>query len=358
MSGPLSPSREISLLALCTRVLRDRWRIAAWALAGGLLAAAATLRRPALFQASAAFEPEAGAIPQSGIAALAGQLGVSLPVSSQGTSPDFYVRLLKSRALLARLAHDTITVPGSGAQPLVSLLDVKSTTAAEREDDAVGALGRIVGASTVHSTGLVEVTAATKWQAVSLLIVRHLIDGVNDYNVQSRQSQAATERKFVEGREAVASADLRAAEGRLSDFLNRNRQIGSSADLAFQRDRLQRDVDFRQQIYTSLAQADEDVRIREVRDTPIITVVEPPSVSARPLPRGRFKAILAGMILAALVGVARAATRGAIARRRDLGDTEASALIAELHGLRTAVFRPTAWSKHRSGEQNGNTLTQ
>ncbi len=73
---------------------------------------------------------------------------------------------------------------------------------------------------------------------------------------------------------------MRAAEDTLEKFLQTNRQLENSPQLSFQRDRLQREAGRQQQMMLGLVQQYEDARIREVRDTPVITVIERPVLAA------------------------------------------------------------------------------
>ena len=118
--------------------------------------------------------------------------------------------------------------------------------------------------------------------------------------LRTRQSQAAAERAFIETRLAEVQDSLRAAEDRLERFLESNRQWAGSAELTFQRDRIQRQVVMQQQVFTSLAEAHEQARIGEVRNTPVITVVERP---VRPNPRWRVLKVALGMVLGGMLGV-------------------------------------------------------
>src|SRR3954465_2381204 len=86
---------EISLFALGTTLLRNRWRIVRWMAVGGLVAAVFALFKPALYVASASFLPQGATDPsRSGLASLAGQFGVTLPTANQSLSPEVYARLL------------------------------------------------------------------------------------------------------------------------------------------------------------------------------------------------------------------------------------------------------------------------
>jgi uncharacterized protein involved in exopolysaccharide biosynthesis len=88
----------------------------------------------------------------------------------------------------------------------------------------------------------------------------------------------------------------------MQHFLQTNRMT-ESPELTFQRDRLQREVTLRQQLVTGLAQRYEENRIQEVRDTPVITIIESPVLAARPDPRLRLLIVLLGTAAGVLTGI-------------------------------------------------------
>lgn len=341
---------EISVFALGTVLLRNRWRITRWMFIGAVLAALSVFSKPVLYSASASFVPQGSTdAARSGLASIAGQFGVSLPASGQSVSPEFYSMLLKSRPVLRDIAYDTVVVREMGGRRVsfFDLFEIVGGSAARREEQGVRVLRGIVSTSVVKPTGVVQLTVATRWPSVSLAVATALVSGVNEYNQRTRQGQAAAERKFVEGRLAVASADLRAAEDRLERFLRTNREFGSSAELTFQGDRLRRDLAFQQQLYTSLIQAYEEVRIREVRDTPVITVIEAPSVSTNPEGRGRRMRVLLGLAIGGFVGVLITLISGIVAHRRNERNPEASEFLGALGELKGEVLGPVRWLRER-----------
>jgi len=209
---------------------------------------------------------------------------------------------LRSRALLGPIALDTVAVVEEGGRRVAmpDLLEVRESSPEKRADRAVRALERIVTSREAKGLGAVEVTVTTRWPSVSLALAARLVRGVNQFNVETRKSQAAAERQFVEGRAGEAERALREAEDRLQSFLQRNRITGSP-ELEFARDRLQREVSLRQQTYTSLLQSREEARIREVRDTPVITVLEEPRLPVLPearrvLLKGTMGGMAGGML--------------------------------------------------------------
>jgi len=267
---------ESSLFALGNALLRNRWRVVRWAGVGAAVAALSVVYSPTLFQASASFVPQGSDVGRSPLGGLAGQLGVTLPASNPSVSPDFYSSLLQSRELLGHITRDTFIMRelGNRRVAFLDLFKIVPGAASRREKLGVKLLTELVKPTVDKKTGIVRVELNTRWPTVSLDIVTALIAGVNEYNQRSRQTQAAAERKFLESRLATASADLRAVEDRLEEFLRTNRAFTTSAQLTFENERLKRNLALHQQVFTTLTQAYEDARIREVRDTPVITMVE------------------------------------------------------------------------------------
>jgi uncharacterized protein involved in exopolysaccharide biosynthesis len=349
MTDPTWRDGEVSIFALGTMVLRNRWRIIRWSLAGGLLALIIALFTAPEYNASASFMPQGTDISRSGLASLAGQFGLSLPTGSQSLSPDFYAQLLKSRTILLPIAQDTFAVSEMGGKKVSfeTLFKIKGSSPSERGERAVQKLEKIVGTSVGQKTGVVGLSVSTKWPSVSLGIIQRLVTAVDDFNLRTRQGQAAAERKFVEGRLAVAASDLRAAEDRLQSFLQQNREFLRSPELKFDHDRLQRDLDLQQQVYSSLTQSHEEVRIREIRDTPVITIVEPPSVQTLPESRQRALRVLLGFIFGAFLGAMVAFASEAMRRRRQDGDVQAEQFAESLGEVKGAMLAPVRTLRQR-----------
>jgi uncharacterized protein involved in exopolysaccharide biosynthesis len=346
-------NEELSIYAVAALLLRNRWRILRWAFAGALLTLAFVWTRPSLYRASASFIPQGADSERSSLASIAGQFGVSLPSSSQSLTPDFYLRLLKSPELLGRVARDTVVVPELGGRRVAmeDLLEIDSGSAKEREEGAVKELTDRVVASASKTTSVVDFSASMKWPSVSLRVVRTLLDGVNDFNLRIRRDQASAERKFVEERLAESAAALRLAEDRLQQFLQSNRQLGAP-DLQFTRDRLQREVSLRQQVFTSLTQSYEEVRMREVRDTPVITIVDEPHVPSKPIPRGRGVRTLLGFIVGALVGSMFVILGDRVSKRRAEGDAAADEFVLAVGELKGGVLRSVRKLRGRAGAES------
>ncbi len=143
-----------------------------------------------------------------------------------------------------------------------------------------------------------------------------MLDEVNLFNLNRRQGEASAQRVFIEKRVADAQSELRQAEENLQSFLTLNREFRSPS-LQLEFDRLNRVVTMRQQLYTSLAQAYETAKIEEVRDLPVITVIEPPELPIEPTAHGGTRRTLLGLLIGGLAGVLLAFARDRMATNRE-----------------------------------------
>jgi uncharacterized protein involved in exopolysaccharide biosynthesis len=335
---------QISLLWILAVLLRERRTILTFTGAGGIIALLFALFRTPTYTTSFSFVPQQMQDPgRAGLASLAGQFGLSLgTITGQAQSPQFYADLLRTRELLMPLAADSFSV-ADARSPRVSLsafLRVPGANEAVVLDNTMRTLrDNVIGSTVVtRTTGVVTVRVRTRSPQVSLGIAERLLAGLNQFNLSTRQSQAAAERRFVEGRLAEGRASLRAAEDALQRFLQANRQIANSPQLTFQRDRLERDVSLQQQLVTGLVQQYEDARIREVRDTPVITVIERPVIAVRPNPQKRLVTLAAGASVAFLLAVSWVLARDEMSRRRsDRADPAAALFESEWNRLRRSL---------------------
>jgi uncharacterized protein involved in exopolysaccharide biosynthesis len=329
-----------ALLALAGALMRYRKLIILLGLAGGLVGGVMGLLTRRTYVSAAAFLPQNSDPNLSGLALAATQFGVRLPnLASGGWGPPVYAELLRSRVLLEPIVRDTLEVGEEGRrEAFLDLAKIPDGPPAERVDLGIKALGNMVSAQEAKSLTGVRLQVRSHWPSVSLAIAQRLLDGVQRFNVESRQSQAGAERRFVEGQAKDAQQALRDAEDRLQGYLERNRTI-ASPEATMQRDRLQRDIAQKQQLYTALLQSRDDARVREVRDTPVITIVEAPQLPVLPESRRVLLKAIAGGMAGGLLGLALAFTARGLMRARRSPSSEAREFADLIDGWMSRVAK-------------------
>ncbi len=254
--------------------------------------------------AESTFAPQASSGSMGRLATLASQFGVAIPgVSESEESVDFYLRLARARVLLEDVVRHDYAFPLSEGSAdtargdLITLYDIEADSESKALHEAVETLEANLEVAGDLNAGVVTILAKAKWAGLAEQVNRRLLDGIDSFNQERRQQQAAAERTFLENRLGSARADLIAAEERLSTFLEGNRRYEDWPALRFEHDRLQRDVDQAEQLVQALVQSYEEARLQEVRNTPVIAVLDPPEGSAR-----RPASLLANVIWGAAAG--------------------------------------------------------
>jgi len=302
------PDSGVSVAMLVAVLLRQRRTLYGFVLLGVVTALIVIGVRRSTYTSSFSFVPESGVdASRAGLAGLAGQFGISLgALGSAAQPPQLYADLLLSREVLAPIIADSFaTEAGEARAPLPVVLGVRGTSPALVVENSMRALRRDVISSTVaaRTTGMVRVMVRTKSARVSVELANRLLEELHHFNNVTRQSRAREERIFTEKRLEESRQALRLAEAAIERFQQENRQFQSSPSLVLQFERLQREIQLHQQVVVSLAQQYEENRIREVRDTPVITVFERPVLAARADPGLRAIILFFSVLAALLVGV-------------------------------------------------------
>ena len=302
-----APAEWYSAAGHLADLARKKWRsVAMFGILGALVAAAASLLLPSYYRSGAAFQAETAApLPLSGaLAGLAAQVG-GLQLGAQ-SSPQLFGDLLTTDAVLRHIASVRF-IWNVDTLPLSAIYGYQSGNLEKRIYDTVKRLRKSISVDVNLRTGVVRFSVEARSPELAEALADSLLTALNEANVALRQTRASAERTFTSGRAAQARDELTAAEHDLSDFYARNRVITGSPALQMQEARLRRAVDMSQQVYVQLRLQEEQAAVQAVRNTPAISVIDPP---VTPVKRSRPKrqlAVLLGLMTGILVGFAEAA---------------------------------------------------
>jgi uncharacterized protein involved in exopolysaccharide biosynthesis len=310
-----SEAGDITPVVALTAVLRNRHLLLGCAFAGAVLFATRAWLKPETYTVTSVLMPQGPKAP-TGFVGLASQVGISIPGTQDNLQ--LYADLLKSREILRAVAERSYTFGTENGVRTSTLVDLYGGSAQEpfRMVLAVRRLAEQVSAAPSPKTGVITVQVKAEYAQLSHQVAQQLIDQLNRFNLEQRQSQAGAERKFAERRLTEAREELRTAENQLESFLAQNREFRTSPRLAFEQDRLAREIALRQQVYNMLAQAYEQSKMDEIRDTPVITIIEPPETPLMPDARGLRKNAVFGLVFGLVVAILIAVVREYSGRQR------------------------------------------
>lgn len=272
---------------------------------GGAVATATVLILPSYYRSTAAFEAEA--TPQNQLAGalggLASQIG-NLSLGSPQNSPQFFADLLTTDAVLGRVAQAKYPYLGS-VLPLPAIYRFDDEPPAARDFHTVKMLRNAISLDVNTRTNVVKFSVEARTPQLAQALAETTLADLNQANVELRRARAAAEREFTVDRATAARLGLDSAEQALAMFYQRNRSISSSPDLQMEEARLKRGVDMAQQVYVQLRMQAEQAGLQEVRNTPTVSIIDPPLV---PVKRSRPNRRLA-VALGLLIGLSLALTR-------------------------------------------------
>lgn len=309
---------DLTLAELIQTVVDYRRRIALCALSFLILALGWLVVTPRTYTVRSQLSPVDGGQQAAGrLGLLAAQFGVAGMMPAGGVSPDYLVDVILSREMIAALVDHqyTAVMPsrlpfglGGGRQLTGSLLlfyDLDTTEAKldVSREMAIEALREDLSARSRLESGVVSVSVRTRSPDLSVAVLQLLIDRLEEFNHSVRQSQARAEREFVEARLESAGNELTAAEQELARFLEHNRSFDGSPALRFKYESLMREVSLRHEVVRTLAQANEQARIEEVRATPVVTIVSAPEAPALPDRRYGALKLIAALVVGLVVGL-------------------------------------------------------
>ena len=301
---------ELSLWTIAALLLR-KGRVAAIVAAVVILVGVPytllTGNLPVTYTANASFVPEGGG--GGAPSGLAARLGLGGGGGGAG-GMSFYSSLIHSRTLLGTMINNRYRAPtdsGTFELPVTHIAGAAGQSEGAQRNAAIVWLRSRIQASPDASAGVMQLTARTGDPETSRRVLEDLLKAIQEYNISVRQNNASIERRFVENRLAALQAELRAAEAQLASFLRENRQYANSPELVIAYERLSRERSLKQDIVNNLAKNFEQVRIDEVRNTPVISIFEAPETPLRPDPQpGKAGRVLWVVILAAILGVVAA----------------------------------------------------
>ncbi len=210
--------------------------------------------------------------------------------------------LLRSREILSAVLSAKVAGPHANDSVVVyDLYRITGSTPERRLDEGIKELRDRLTLGVDQRTDVVRVTVEAPYPSAARDLLQLLLDRLFDFNVQTRQSSAGERRKFIEGRVSFAEEQLRTAEEALRAFYDRNRQWQASLQLRFEEQRLNRQVAVQQELYLTLRREYETARIEEVNNTPVLTVIDRPTIPGRRTkPRRVITVLLVGTVFEVL----------------------------------------------------------
>ena len=251
--------------------------------------------------------PENSSNNLGGLAGLASQFGVSIPMdmSSDLSSPSLYPELLKSRRFAEQIIDEEFfTNKYKKKLPLLAILTHGDKSPTSSRDTLISEAFEILNRkylsfeqSTKSPVSVIKISAFEADFAKELAnVILNQLENLNRYF----KSQSVIEKNiFIENRIETVKIDLDKSEIAVKEFNERNRQISSPA-LQLELDRLEREVEVQKSIYLTLKQQLELAKIEEIQEASIVQILDRPTTPLYP----SNKNLPSSLVFSTIVGLA------------------------------------------------------
>jgi uncharacterized protein involved in exopolysaccharide biosynthesis len=249
---------------------------------GALLAVAASKILPAEFVAESTILIEEANDPLGGglsrLADLVPMGALSAAMSRENGYT--WMEILRSRSVLEKVL--TSKVEGANGTRIYDLCAPSRGSQSEKQETAVERLRKSIALDYSTRDHILHVAARHERAEVAAQVANLLVDALREYNLTARTTHAKETAQFITERVRESGIALASAERSLVAFQESNARIGNSPNLRLTQKRLERDVQFNEQIHSMLTQQLELANIDQKKDGTTFSVLDPAKLPARP----------------------------------------------------------------------------
>jgi len=168
------------------------------------------------------------------------------------------------------------------------------------EKRRIGMLKDRVNAEIKKGTNLLNITVKMNDPVVTKELAGSVVNTLTGYVIDYRTRKVKNDQAFIEELHAEAQVKYKLAQQRLAAYNDRNQNVVRSAART-EGESLKADYDLAFNVYTSLSQLLEQAKINVQENTPVFTMIEPPSDAVKT--SGSFKTMLVMIVLGLAAGI-------------------------------------------------------
>ena len=169
-----------------------------------------------------------------------------------------------------------------------------------KQKQGIGMLSSRINAEIKKGTNLLNITVKMNDPVVTKELAGSVVNTLTGYVIDYRTRKVKNDQAFIEELHAEAQVKYKLAQQRLAAYNDRNQNVVRSAART-EGESLKADYDLAFNVYTSLSQLLEQAKINVQENTPVFTMIEPPSDAVKT--SGSFKTMLVMIVLGLAAGI-------------------------------------------------------
>lgn len=270
---------SIDWIGLLSTLWSSRKLIALFTGGATMVAVIVSLLLPNYYKSTAVLLPETDKSKLGALTALSGLASLAGVNVGEMSLEQLYPTIIKSEAVLKEVIyHKYQTKEFNKPVNLIEYWEIEEGTALRDYEVALKRMRDELDVSLDRKTNVLEVSLLMKEPQLAADVLNKLVSELDRFIRTKRTTNASEQRKWIEARLVEVKQDLEKAENKLKEFREKNRQITSSPQLMLEQERLAREVQINSTLYVELKKQYELAKIEEIKNVPIINVLD----AARP----------------------------------------------------------------------------
>lgn len=311
-------SGRLDLIEIAAALWTRRW-LAVWtATLTTIGAIGVSFALPSRFTATTTILPEVetSPLPLASLTQLATSFGVSL--SGRTPATELYPVIMRSDEVLRQIVYGRYPSQSRGSNVnLIEYWGIRNPDSAKTYEDARKRLrNQAIEIDASRRTGVIELSVSMGDPLLAARVANRIVEDLDQYVRAFQRTSASEQRKWIEQRLQEVQGALERSEASLTDFRRKNRLISGSPELELDEERLSREVQLNTTLFVELKRQYEVVRIEEIKNIPIVNVLDSAQVPARRSSPKRRVIASVGLLFGVGLGTALAVV---MAQREKLG---------------------------------------
>ena len=249
---------------------------------------------------SPAFRSSGG---NSNLLSFASNLGISVPSqfdNSDFLSVDMYPKIVKSRTLAKTILNrkfdsEKFEQKTTLLKILMDPINYEKSDSNKIISKAVNIISKgIIAIARDRNSPLFTLSITSPEAHLSEQIAYAVIEELDKLQKEFKSQRIIQKKTFIEERIKDVQKELGKTEVILKNFREQNKQIAYSPALLLKQERLERDIQVQTEVFISLKQQYETVKIEEVQETSFVHVLDTPNIPISDNTSGMFIVIMAG----------------------------------------------------------------
>lgn len=263
--------QPIDWVEILSIIWTAKWRIALIVFIVTAAAVAVSLILPETFKSTATLLPETekGKMASfGGLSDLASLAGLSV---GEASLTKLYPAIIKSETILKNVIYTEYqTKKFNEPVNLIKFYEIEGKTPEREYESMLKSLRNEINVAMDNKTNLVTISIETRESQLSADILNNITGELDKFIRTKRTTNASEQRKWIENRLGEVKQDLAKSEEVLKEF----REKGISPQLLLEQERLKREVLINSTLYIELKKQYELAKIEEIKNIPIINIMD------------------------------------------------------------------------------------